>query len=204
MSHECHGMLYHWQLHGLFDILFGINYHSDVTWVHWHVISMTTWRFVQHLVRGSQKHQNLAGLLRESMSHHWFPLPKGEDAKYISHYYDVLMSAIASQITSLTIVYSTIYSRHRSKKTSKPRVTWPLCREFTGTGEFPEQKASNAENVSIWWRHYAYDDDTAGNVTRCYYYGPHRAWPSISLQFTRINNKWAHWFQNYWRNNISF
>ena len=31
---------------------------------------------------------------------------------------------------------------------------WPLCGEFTGTGEFPAQRASNAENVSIWWRHH--------------------------------------------------
>ena len=29
----------------------------------------------------------------------------------------------------------------------------PLCGEFTGTGEFPAQRASNAGNVSIWWRH---------------------------------------------------
>ena len=34
--------------------------------------------------------------------------------------------------------------RPRSKKTSKLRVT----------GEFPAQSASNAENVSIWWRHH--------------------------------------------------
>ena len=32
---------------------------------------------------------------------------------------------------------------------------WPLCGEFTGTGEFPAQRASNAENVSIWWRQHA-------------------------------------------------
>ena len=31
---------------------------------------------------------------------------------------------------------------------------WPLCGEFTGTGEFPTQRASYAENVSIWWRHH--------------------------------------------------
>ena len=37
-----------------------------------------------------------------------------------SHYNDVIMSALASQITSLTIVYSIIYSSRRSKKTSKP------------------------------------------------------------------------------------
>ena len=31
---------------------------------------------------------------------------------------------------------------------------WPLCGEFTGTSEFPAQRASYAENVSIWWRHH--------------------------------------------------
>ena len=44
--------------------------------------------------------------------------------------------------------------RRRSKKTSKLHVTG-LCVEFTGTGEFPAQRASYAENVSIWWRHHA-------------------------------------------------
>ena len=40
----------------------------------------------------------------------------------ISHYNDVIMSMMASQITSLTIVYSTRLFRRRSKKTSKLRV----------------------------------------------------------------------------------
>ena len=31
---------------------------------------------------------------------------------------------------------------------------WPLCGGFTGTGEFPAHRASNVENVSIWWRPY--------------------------------------------------
>ena len=66
------------------------------------------------------------------------------------------MSAVVSQITILTIVYSTIYSRRRSKKTSKLRVTG-LCEENSPvTSEFPAQRASNAENVSIWWRHHDY------------------------------------------------
>ena len=42
------------------------------------------------------------------------------------HYNGVIMPAIASQITSLTIVYSTVYPRHRSKKISKLRATG-LC-----------------------------------------------------------------------------
>ena len=117
------------------------------------------------------------------------------------HYNDVIMGTIASKITSLTIVYSTVYSdadqrkhqssaslafvrgihrepmksphrgpvicfhlmtssfvlwifRRTSKKTSKFRVTGLCAGNSLGTGEFPTQMASNAENVSIWWRHH--------------------------------------------------
>ena len=42
----------------------------------------------------------------------------------------------------------------RSKKTSKRRVTGLCEGNSPGTGEFPAQRASNAENVSIWWRHH--------------------------------------------------
>ena len=44
---------------------------------------------------------------------------------------------------------------HRSKKTSKLRVTGLCVGNSPVTGEFPAQMASNAENVSIWWRHHA-------------------------------------------------
>ena len=47
------------------------------------------------------------------------------------------MGAKATQITTLTIVYSTVYSGTDQ-----------------GTGEFHTQRVSNAENVSIWWRHH--------------------------------------------------
>ena len=42
----------------------------------------------------------------------------------------------------------------RSKKTSKLRVTGLCAGNSPETGEFPAQMASNAENVSIWWRHH--------------------------------------------------
>ena len=42
----------------------------------------------------------------------------------------------------------------RSKKTSKLRVTGLGAGNSPGTGEFPAQRASNAENVSIWWHHH--------------------------------------------------
>ena len=44
--------------------------------------------------------------------------------------------------------------RRRSKKTSKLRVTRLCAGNSPATGEFPAQMASNAENVSIWWRHH--------------------------------------------------
>ena len=43
--------------------------------------------------------------------------------------------------------------RCRSKKTSKCRVTGLCAGNSPDIGEFPAQKASNAKNVFIWWRH---------------------------------------------------
>ena len=70
------------------------------------------------------------------------------------HYNDVIMGAIASQITSLTIIYSTVYSGadHRKRQSS---ALLALCAGNSPvTGEFPAQRASYAENLSIWWRHH--------------------------------------------------
>ena len=46
--------------------------------------------------------------------------------------------------------------RRRSQKTSKLRVTGLCGGNSPVTGEFPAQIASNAENVSMWWRHHGY------------------------------------------------
>ena len=64
------------------------------------------------------------------------------------HYNDVIIGAIASQITSLTIVYPIVYSDADQRK---HRSSASLAFE-RGTGEVPAQMASYAENVSIWWR----------------------------------------------------
>ena len=56
------------------------------------------------------------------------------------HYNDVIMGAIASQISSPTTVYSTTYSDadQRKHQSSASLHKWPVTRE----------------NVSIWWRHH--------------------------------------------------
>ena len=58
------------------------------------------------------------------------------------------MGAMVSQISSLTIVYSTVYSgANQRKHQNSASLAFVRC-------EFPAQMASNAENVSIWWRHH--------------------------------------------------
>ena len=54
----------------------------------------------------------------------------------------------------LVCVFSRFF-RRRSKKISKLRVTGLCYGNPPVTGRFPSQRASNAESVSIWWRHYA-------------------------------------------------
>ena len=44
--------------------------------------------------------------------------------------------------------------RRRSKKISKIRVTVLCAGNSPVTGEFPAQRASNAQNFSTWWRHH--------------------------------------------------
>ena len=46
--------------------------------------------------------------------------------------------------------------RRRSKKTSKLRVTGLCAGNSPVTSEFPAQMVSNAQNVSIWWRHHGW------------------------------------------------
>ena len=57
------------------------------------------------------------------------------------HYNDVIIGTIASQITSLTIVYSNVYSGADQRK-----------HQSSASLAF----VSNAENVSIWWRHHKF------------------------------------------------
>ena len=64
------------------------------------------------------------------------------------------MGAMVSQITGLAIVYLTVYSG-TYQRTPKLRVTGLCAVNSPVTGEFPAQKANNAENISIWWRHNA-------------------------------------------------
>ena len=90
-----------------------------------------------------------------------------------SHYRDVIMSTMASQITSFMLVYSTVYSRVDQRK-YQLRVTGFWEGNSPVTGEFPAQRASDAENVSIWWRHHAASLAFVGGIPRWPVDSPHK------------------------------
>ena len=60
------------------------------------------------------------------------------------------MSAMASQITSLTIVYWTVYSGADQRKHQSSASLAFCAWNSPVTAEFPAQRASNAEKVSIY------------------------------------------------------
>ena len=77
---------------------------------------------------------------------HWFPLQNALRWRHNDH-------AGVSNHQPRGCLLNRLF-RRKSKKTSKLRVTGLCAGNSPGTGEFPAQMASYAENVSIWWRHH--------------------------------------------------
>ena len=87
------------------------------------------------------------------------------------------MGAMASQITSLTIVYSTFYSGADQRKHQRS-TSLAFVREFTGDRWIPRTKASNAEYVSI-----NFGDVIMGDVYGC---DVIRIWTRLELLYIRF------------------
>ena len=92
----------------------------------------------------------------------------------------------------LDCLYNRLF-RQRSKKTSKLRVTGLCEGNSLVTGEFPIQKPSNAENVSISWRHHA-PVLSEGNQPFPVYF-PHK-WPALWTFYFLF--PWIYWWTNGW------
>ena len=105
----------------------------------------------------------------------------------IHHFNDIIMGAVVSQIISISIVYSTVF-RRISKKTLKLRVTGLCEGNSPVTGEFPAQRASNAENVSC-------DDLIMLSVCAMIYYYCSRH-PDILWVYT--DDDLGYNFRNWW------
>ena len=66
------------------------------------------------------------------------------------YYNDVIMSAMA--------LFTQPFIQAQIKENIKARVTGLCAGNSPVTGEFPAQRASNAEKFSIWWRHHEYNN----------------------------------------------
>ena len=65
------------------------------------------------------------------------------------------MTTMASQITSLTVVYSTVYSdadKTKHQSSASLAFVWGIHRDRW----IPRTKGQLPENFSIWWRHHVY------------------------------------------------
>ena len=79
--------------------------------------------------------------------------------------------------------------RRRSKKTSKLCVTGLCEGNSPVTDEFHSQRASNAENVSIWWRHHAHPSSHPSVCLACV----QLAW---SVMMKGMMVRWVWWYES--------
>ena len=85
--------------------------------------------------------------------------------------------------------------RHRSKKTSKLRITSLCAGNSPVTGKFPTQRDSNVGNVSIWWRHHEI-------IIYCIF-GPLFSKTHLTVGFSAQTRHYSHkWYLNWIPNQI--
>ena len=138
----------------IFDIL---RFHDDVSkWKHF----SRYWSFVRGIQR-SPLNSPLKGQWRGALkfsfirvwTNGWINNRNAGDLGLHHTHYDTERVSFVYIHTYSTCLLNRSFGR-RSKKTSKLRVTGLCVGNSPETGEFPAQMASNAENVSIWWRHH--------------------------------------------------
>ena len=111
-----------WYLYGCFSYMCAVRNacYSDVIWTSWHLMSRTTRLFIQQFIQRTALPVLCGGI------HMWpgnfppnGPVPQKEFPCHDvlrGHYCDVIMGTNASQIASLPIVYSTVYSGAGQRK----------------------------------------------------------------------------------------
>ena len=100
------------------------------------------------------------------------------------HYNDVIMGAMAYQITSLSVVYSIVYSGADQRKHHTPRC-WSLCGEFTGERWIPRTKGQYRGKC-----YHAFDDvimETSYSLPIPNHPNTHSLFPTYTLIHIRYN-----------------
>ena len=83
---------------------------------------------------------------------------------------------VAEIVLNVVDVFTSHREIHQNSKLARGMDLWPV------TGGFPSQRASNAENVSIWWHHHDYPLCHTINHLESQGHGPRRYLPLNSLQ----------------------
>ena len=125
----------------------------------------------------------------------------------MAHKSDDIMGAMASQITSLTIVYATVYSGADQRKHRNPASLAFVRGIHRWTVNSPHKRASNAENVSI-------DDDIMAFVfclaCRCNLLESTKNWQHVSviqgcdMTIIRSNKSCYTYIPVYWKTHSLF
>ena len=145
--------------------LFWLYHLSGVTWASWHFILPETRLFILQLAQANNKWSRKLHITRPSTVDRSQPII--EDVAYVSSPLTGLDRYVTFDIT--------LQWRHNGhdgvsnpqphhcllirlfrlrSKTSMLRATGLSVGNSPVTDDFPAQKASNAEKVSIWWRHH--------------------------------------------------
>ena len=154
-------------------------HYTGVTWALWRLESLATLLIVQQLLHVNKLEENMSILPalcektpqvtsgspnkgplmltvyyfdRNYTDSHFSGTRHFSDGLFY-HYNGVIISTVASQITSFTIVYSTVSSGAGTRE-HQSYASLAFVGNSPVTDEFPTQRASNAENVSMWWRHH--------------------------------------------------
>ena len=88
------------------------------------------------------------------------------------HYIYIIMTMGGCLKSPASRLFTQSFIQAQIKENIKAPHHWPLYGEFTGTGEFPAQRASNAENGSIWWRHHGKTVPHSLPIGHCF----HNSW----------------------------
>ena len=106
---------------------------------------------------------------------------------FYARYSDVIMGAMASQITGITIVYSTVYSGADQRKHHSSASLAFCAGNSPVTDEFHAQLASNAGNVSIGWRHHVLMQIVIVQLKSL-----RKTWKCLLLLLSYVDPAWDH------------
>ena len=114
-----------------FDVFFELRLNKQLSkqsWGWWfETLSRPLWRHCNVQCKTTRRYENLFSInaSKDFSKYSWLVLQNTYDHHFVTlshslsnrcHYNDVIMSAIADQIASLTIVYSTVYSGAKQRK----------------------------------------------------------------------------------------